>query len=150
MPLAWFGYYAKPPSAASPRGFANVTPSDKLKQSECYCKHFASFKYDIPCKCNIYYIRPWSNFKRSLNIDGMAWLWVWGDRSWLWSDPRGFFNLQSVQCTSRAEEETFGLQNHIITLYCNSNLHTLYSGHRPGSDLHLTELFNLTQSTLCS
>ena len=41
-------------------------------------------------------------------------------------------------------------QNHIITLYCNSNLHTLYCGHRPGSDLHLWELFNLTQSTLCS
>ena len=56
-------------------------------------------------------------------------------------------NLFSAQ---RAEEETFGLQNHIITLYCNSNLHTLYSEHRPGSTLHLTELFNLTQSTLFS
>ena len=104
MPLTWFGYYAKPSCAASQRGLANVTPSsDKLKQSKCYHKHFASFKYNIPCNCNIYCSRPWSHFKRSLNIDGLVtaiMLGVWCDRMWLWSDPRGFFNLQSVRCTA--------------------------------------------------
>ena len=35
----------------------------------------------------------------------MSWpsLWVWGGMGWgceLWSNPRGFFNLQSVQCTA--------------------------------------------------
>ena len=57
----------------------------------------------------------------------------------------------SVLSARRAGEETFRLQNHIITLYTNSNrlyninLHTLDWA---GSDL--LELFNLTQSTLCS
>ena len=104
-------------------------------------------------------IRPWAEVIFKDRWISMSWpgLWVWGEMGWGCGQIRvvsSISNLFSAQQRwTGAREETFGLQNHIITLYCNSNLHTLYPAgrtERPGSDLHLWELFNLTQSTLFS
>ena len=47
-------------------------------------------------------------------------------------------NLFSAQQRwTGAREETFGLQNHIITLYCNTNLHTL----QPAGRTDLVQIF---------
>ena len=149
MPLAWFGYYAKPPHPLHLKE-ALLTWHPQTNWNN------QSVIVNILHRLNIIFLANATFIIFVLEV-------ILKDR-WISMARPGCEVIEGGCCgqilvvssisnlfsAQRAEEETFGLQNHIITLYCNSNLHTLYSGHRPGSDLHLTELFNLTQSTLCS